>query len=240
MIGELAAEITRALATAAGRPARRVNERHWDYLAYGIRADDLRRIARRFRGRCAGLTVHEMLSLAQRLLGEAPIEPGHVGLILLGDRAPELTPDHFAELDAIAGLCKGWSHVDHMSAALTMPLLRAHKAETLGLLYSWNKSPNPLKRRASVVAFTRKAGESGAYTDEVLELCENLVWDTEDTVRKGVGWALKDNLRSAPERVTAYVKDLRRRGVSAVVTLYAIRDLRGPARSEVLAVRPGE
>jgi hypothetical protein len=35
-----------------------------------------------------------------------------------------------------------------------------------------------------------------------------------------------------------YVKGLRRKGVSAVITLYAIRDLNGKERKEVLDVKP--
>jgi hypothetical protein len=38
--------------------------------------------------------------------------------------------------------------------------------------------------------------------------------------------------------VLEYVKNLRRRGVSAVITLYAIRELKGREREAILAVRP--
>ena len=88
-----------------------------------------------------------------------------------------------------------------------------------------------------MVTFVRKVAESGEFTDEVIHLCENLIMDREDIVQKGVGWALKDNLRSAPDRILPYIKDLRRRGVSSTITLYAIRDLRGVKRQEVLAVK---
>lgn len=94
------------------------------------------------------------------------------------------------------------------------------------------------KRRASVVAFVRKIGKSGEFVDEALELCDNLIWDEEDLVRKGVGWALKDNMRGAKMRVLDYVKSLRREGVSSTITLYAIRDLKGKEREEVLNVKP--
>ena len=88
-----------------------------------------------------------------------------------------------------------------------------------------------------MVTFVRKVAESGEFTEEVISLCENLIWDEEDIVLKGVGWVLKDNLRSAPDRIFLYIKDLRRRGVSSMITLYAIRDLRGVKRQEVLAVK---
>jgi 3-methyladenine DNA glycosylase AlkD len=89
-----------------------------------------------------------------------------------------------------------------------------------------------------VVAFVRKIGSSGEFTDIVIEFCDNLVHDEEDLVLKGVGWALKDNLHGTGERVLDYVKSLRLKGVSSLITLYAIRDLKGKKRREVLNIRP--
>ncbi|UCG22883.1 MAG: DNA alkylation repair protein, partial [Chloroflexota bacterium] len=58
-----------------------------------------------------------------------------------------------------------------------------------------------------------------------------------DLVQKGVGWALKDNLRGDHDKVLAYVKELRRQGVPSTITLYAIRDLKGEERQAVLAIK---
>jgi len=54
-------------------------------------------------------------------------------------------------------------------------------------------------------------------------------------VQKGVGWSLKDMMRSDKERIVDYVIDLRTRGVSSVITLYAIKDIKGDERAEILA-----
>jgi 3-methyladenine DNA glycosylase AlkD len=88
-----------------------------------------------------------------------------------------------------------------------------------------------------VVTFTRKTAENGRFIDTALELCNNLIWDSEDLVRKGVGWALKDNMRFDKKRVLEYVRGLRRKGVSSTITLYAIRDLKGEQRREVLRIK---
>ena len=61
----------------------------------------------------------------------------------------------------------------------------------------------------------------------------------EDIVRKGVGWALKENMRSAPKKILPYVKGLRRRGVSSTIILYAIEDLKGAQRQAVLNLKIG-
>lgn len=131
-----------------------------------------------------------------------------------------------------------WAETDWFCIRVVQPLLRKFPKETMSLLRKWNSSKSLWKRRASVVAFTRKIGISGKFTHEVLELCDNLIWDSEDMVRKGVGWALKDNMRGAKKRVLDYVKSLRRKGVSSTITLYAIRDLKGKEREEVLKIKP--
>jgi 3-methyladenine DNA glycosylase AlkD len=124
--------------------------------------------------------------------------------------------------------------VDGFCIDVLQPLLLKYPEEVLKIVRKWNGAESLWKRRASVVVFTRKVGESGRFTDEALELCDNLVWDGEDYVRKGVGWALKDSMRGNKKKVLEYVKELRRKGVSAIITLYAIRDLKDKERNDVL------
>ena len=192
---------------------------------------------RGYRARIKAFSLEDRLDLADELFGMRIGELGHSPIYALALSVRELGPQHFERLDRMADGFTGWSHVDDFCISVLQPLLIAHRAETLELLERWNRSPNRWKRRASVVAFVRKVGESGEFTEEALRLCENLVGDREDLVQKGVGWALKDVMRGDRERVLGYVKELRRRGAPATITLYAIRDLRGPERERVLGVR---
>lgn len=119
------------------------------------------------------------------------------------------------------------------------PLLRKHTNETKQLIQKWNNSDHIWKKRASVVTFTRKIGAEGVYVDYLLELCDNLIWDNEDLVRKAVGWALKDNMVGRnKEKVLTYVINLRKMGVSSTITLYAIRKLKGSEREAILKIKP--
>jgi 3-methyladenine DNA glycosylase AlkD len=101
------------------------------------------------------------------------------------------------------------------------PLMLCQPGDVLPLLETWNRSPNPWARRASVVPFTHKVGASGRFTQDCLRLCEGLVWDL---VRKGVSWVLMD------------IRDLRQRDVSAVITLNVLHDLKGAQQAELLAI----
>ena len=190
-----------------------------------------------FRPRFLKLKLPERLELAQQLLGKHIGELGHAGIYVLTLSVEQLQTRHFPLLDAVADDFRSWSHIDHFCTEVMAPLLFKFSEKTLALLEKWNHSPNRFKRRASVVAFTHNVAKSAKFTDQVLRLCENLIRDDEDIVRKGVGWALKDNMRSAPKRILPFVKDLRRRGVSSTITLYAIRDLKPAQRKKVLAIK---
>ena len=224
-------------ATGPPKPERKFNKDD-EFVAYGLNVPAWRKIMREFRPRLRALSLDERLDLAEALFAEGEGWLGHSAIYVLALSTGDLGPEHFERLDRMADRLAGWSHVDDICITVVQPLLWAHGAETLALLDRWNGSPNRWKRRASVVAFVRKVGESGDVTEEAVRLCENLVFDREDLVRKGVGWALKDVMRGERQRVLEYVKELRRRGVSSTITLYAVRDLDGRERQEVLTVTP--
>lgn len=240
MSDKLIAGVHQAIKNTTGRHqpmADRRFHKHDAYLSYGLKASEFREIMDEFRPQFLALSLQERMNLAVKFLQERVGDLGHVGLHILTLSVKELGPEDLAYLDGLPVYFKSWSHVDHLSLGVMQPLLWKYRTETLELLEQWSRSPVRWKRRASVVTFVRKVAKSGEFIEEVIRLCENLVWDEEDIVQKGVGWALKDNLRSAPDRLLPYIKDLRRRGVSSTITLYAIRDLKGAKRNEVLGVK---
>ena len=74
--------------------------------------------------------------------------------------------------------------MDDFCINVLQAVLQKEQKATLNLVKKWNKSSNLWKKRASLVVFTRSIGESGKFTDVVLKLCENLIWDKEDLVQK--------------------------------------------------------
>ncbi|OGS71025.1 MAG: hypothetical protein A2Y96_02315, partial [Firmicutes bacterium RBG_13_65_8] len=194
-------ELKAAIAEAAGgrqpRPERRFH-RHDEYVSYDISTPAFSAILKRFRPSFLGLSLEERTSLAARLLSANIGELGHAGIHLLALSVEDLGPGHLPVLDCLMEDFHSWTHVDHLCADVLQPLLLRYPAETLSWMDRWSQSPNRFKRRCAVVPFTRKVGESGHFTSEALRLCARLAWDREDIVRKGVGWALKDCMRSEP------------------------------------------
>jgi 3-methyladenine DNA glycosylase AlkD len=215
-------------------------DKNRDYETYGLNAADYTALYEAFNPRFTALDLDERLSLTDRWARTGNTTLTHLGvhLLRLSVREHVLGPAHFGFLDGFLAHFRGWGNVDTLCSGVTRPLLEQHTDEVIALLRRWNASENQWKRRASVVTFTRGTAESGKYVDVTLELCDNLIWDEEDLVRKGVGWALKDTMRADKERILEYVKSLRRKGASSTITLYAIRDLKGEEREAVLRIKP--
>lgn len=208
------------------------------HRSYGIRTPEFRELAKAYLTCFKSLSLKERLELAKMLFKSGFSEQAGIGNVILEKSIAMLTTSEFDFLDDVASCLNNWSSTDSFSIHTVQPLLRKYPREILGLLRKWNVSKSMWKQRASVVTFTRSVGASGEFTNEALELCDNLIWDEEDLVRKAVGWALKDSLRGARMRVLDYVKSLRQRGVSSVITLYAIRDLKERERQQVLKAKP--
>jgi len=208
------------------------------YRSHGVGTQEQKALVKRYLPLFKELDLEDRLELARIFYSSGFSEQANFGNTLLELSVGELTPSRFDFLDEVADYLNNWASTDGFCIRVLQPILRKYPTETLTMLRGWNRSGNMWKRRASVVSFTRKIGASGEFTDEALELCDNLIWDDEDLVQKGVGWALKDCIRGDRKRVLEYVKNLRSRGASSTITLYAIRGLKGEERKEVLKIKP--
>lgn len=213
------------------------------YESYGMITPDVRSILRQYKEEIQQLYCKDAFALAMKFYTAHIEEQALAGNYVLQQKIDCITPAKFDFLDKALDHFRSWSAVDDIcveGGKVLSVLLQKYPKEILSLLRKWNKSPNMWKRRASVVPFTRKNGESGIYTKEGLELCGNIVWSEEDLVRKAVGWALKDLMRGDKQKVLNYVKQMRKVGVPRIITSYAIRDLERKERNEILNIKEEE
>ncbi|MEP3279556.1 MAG: DNA alkylation repair protein [Stappiaceae bacterium] len=210
------------------------NEPDPRYLGYGVRAPEMKRVIADLKTDFASLDVEQKIELAKRLICSGYGEQKTVALALL-ERVPDyFSPERFGLLEQLIRGLHGWSKIDAYTGSLLRLVLQAHDTELINLLGSWNIDPDPWLRRASVVIFTRKVAKSGLYKDVALSNCDSLINDPEHLVQTGVGWCLRDLMRWDKEEVLRYVVDLRNKGVSSTITLYALRDIKGEERRAVL------
>jgi 3-methyladenine DNA glycosylase AlkD/predicted nucleotidyltransferase len=234
--GEAEDLFTAMVQTIQQRVNAKMASQNVDFQHVWLSSPESKAIFRLHRQEIRWLPLRGRLHLARWLTLSDEIHGTGFANAVLELSAKELDPSDFAYLDEHLNHFRGWGPTDDFCINVLQPLLWKYPGQTLELLQQWNRSENPWKRRASVVVYTRKVGASGKFTRETLELCENLLWDKEDLVQKGVGWALKDGMRGDRTQVLEYVKALRRMGVSAVITLYAIRDLKGAERQKILEI----
>jgi len=206
-----------------------------NFKAYGITATQFEEMFNKYRPFFEQLSFEERMELSKRFFKSGYGGQMSFGIALLRMNVKNMNPGDFDVLEMVSDCLNNWGTVDGYCIGVLQPLLFKYPKEILQLLRRWNRAESLWKRRASVVVFTRKVGKSGRFTNEALELCDRLICDKEDYVRKGVGWALKDTMRGDKEKVLKYVEGLRQKGVSSVITLYAIRDLKGTGRKAVLS-----
>lgn len=205
------------------------------YESYGLRMPVLRNLLNRYKKDIQKLSCKDALALARKFFTSHIEEQVLAGNYVLHIKRDCLILARFNYLDKALGHLNSWSTIDDFCMNVFQSILLEYPKKALVILRGWNKSKNMWKRRASVVVFTRKVGESGKFAKEALEFCENLIWAKEDLVRKAVGWCLKDVMRGDKKRVLAYVKDLRQRGVPSVITSYALRDMGKEEKQRILS-----
>ena len=204
------------------------------YKSYGVRAQEMKRYILQLKPTFSKMETSEKISLAQRLIASGFGEQKTVALALLEREAQYFTQDRFDLLEEIFSQLFGWSKIDAYTGLFLRQILNAHEAELIELLKSWNLHDDQWLRRASVVLFTRQVARSERYKDVALANCDNLIHAKEHLVQTGVGWCLRDLMRWHKEDILPYVIDLRAKGISSKITPYALRDIKGDERKNIL------
>ena len=208
----------------------------YEYNSLGLGAVQFHAIMKTLRSEIDLLSLEDAKLIASELASTKVEEETQAANFVLGRHLKKMATSDLRYLSEYAEALCSWSQVDAFASMVMQPLIVKYPAEIIRILRKWNKATSVWLRRLSVVVFTRKTTSTSEFTSVGLELCENLVDAEEDLLRKGVGWALKDLMRGDKQRVLDYVKDLRLRGVSSTITLYAIADLKGKEREEILKI----
>jgi 3-methyladenine DNA glycosylase AlkD len=99
-------------------------------------------------------------------------------------------------------------------------------------LKDWTRSENRWMRRAAAVSLIIPA-KRGKYLADVLEIADLLLTDSDDMVRKGYGWLLKEASRLHQEEIFAYIM-AHKKEMPRTSLRYAIELMPPDKRSEVM------
>ena len=114
---------------------------------------------------------------------------------------------------------RNWGHCDGVSTWLIAASI-ANRPELLTRLARWTKSKSRWKRRGAAVSLIQEA-KQGRNTETIFQICDLLRDDTDDLVRKGVGWLLKETYPKKPREVLQFLGDWRASAPRLVLRLAA-------------------
>ncbi len=102
---------------------------------------------------------------------------------------------------------RNWAHCDGVSTWLIAASI-VNRPGLADRLPRWTKSKNRWKRRSAAVSLIQEA-KQGRNTETILHICDLLLNDTDDMVRKGVGWLLKETYPKKPDEVIGFLDNYR-------------------------------
>lgn len=199
---------------------------------HGLKSADVVRIGKEYFAQIKGRPKEEVFGLCEELWKSGYLEEAGIAC----------NWSYYIRKDYKAGDIKvfeRWVN-DYVTNWATCDTLCNHSVGTLIEMYpekiadlkKWAKSPNRWMKRASAVSLIVPA-RKGLFLDDILEIADILLTDSDDMVQKGYGWMLKASSQTHLKEVFDYV--ISKKAVMPRTSLrYAIEKM--PEELKVLAM----
>jgi 3-methyladenine DNA glycosylase AlkD len=229
IVSEIRAEIMRE---AEPEFAKRLKQYFKEPIkTHGLRAPQQKEIARKYYHRVKK-DMPTAIQVTQSLMETQVLDEASVGIMILRRMDRHLTPAHFDTVGSWVDLLTNWANTDGLSAWIIADIVEKDPSLTDRLL-EWTSSDNRWRRRAAAVSLIPIA-RRGAMLDQVFRIADRLMTDSDDMVRKGVGWLLKEASKEHPQEIRDYLQKWREEA-SALVLRYASEKL--PKEMRVLKTK---
>jgi len=187
---------------------------------HGVQAPQVREFARLAYRELKPWPVAERDRFVTELWKSGVLEEGSVVCYVYRRFAKVCGQREFAMFEQwIDRYVKNWGHCDGVGTWLIAASI-ANRPELMAKLGRWTKSKNRWKRRAAAVSLIQEA-KRGRSTETIFQICGLLRDDTEDLVRKGVGWLLKETYPKRPRETIRFLDDWRASAPRLVLRLAA-------------------
>src|SRR5579864_8290920 len=203
--------------------------------SHGWYTGDLRRMARRFRREIRkehGLDF--LVDVADELFSGSVLEEKIAAVLLLETLAAEFGDREFKRFASWLKRISSWADHDALVHYLIAPMVVA-KPSRVRSVFLWAKSSDRWHRRAACVALIRGA-RAKMFFPEITRLSNSLLNDTDDMVRKGLGWLLREAAKYDPKRTVPLLMKIRGRAPRLVLRT-ACETLPVESRRKILTVR---
>jgi 3-methyladenine DNA glycosylase AlkD len=171
---------------------------------HGVRAPDVKAVAREAYAEVKGWPAPQRLRFANGLWKSGRLEEGGVAIIIYRRFGKQCGAAEFAVFERwIDRYVHNWANCDGVASWLLAAAI-GNEPELIARLRPWTASRNRWKRRAAIVALLQEA-KRGRNTAAIFELAEKLLADPDDMVQKGVGWVLKETYPKRPRELMAFL-----------------------------------
>ncbi|GAB3426530.1 DNA alkylation repair protein [Niabella aquatica] len=173
-------------------------------LAYGIKANEINKIAKEFYKQLKPVNKQEILIICEELWASRYFEEALVACILSAAQHSKYEVADFKIFEHwVKDYVNSWADCDtlcnHTIGSFVM-MYPGHINE----LKKWARSPQRWVKRAAAVTLIIPA-RKGMFLKEIFEIADILIADKDDMIQKGYGWMLKAASQAYPKEVLNYV-----------------------------------
>jgi 3-methyladenine DNA glycosylase AlkD len=187
---------------------------------YGVRTPVLRELAREAYQQVKHWPVKERDRLVVQLWKSGMLEEGVIVTHLYRRFAKTCNEREFEMFEKwIDRYVRNWAHCDGVSTWLLAASIQ-NRPGLADRLAPWTKSKNRWKRRSAAVSLIWEA-KRGRNTETIFGICDLLMSDADDMVRKGVGWLLKETYPQKPSETLEFLDTWRSTAPRLVLRLAA-------------------
>jgi 3-methyladenine DNA glycosylase AlkD len=132
-----------------------------------------------------------------------------------------------------------WDSSDELSSIYARILeVDSVTDEVYAVLRTWNQSPNPWKRRQSILSllYYARSRQSVLPSRKIFPLIQALLLDADRFVQKAVGWSLRETLTPYPDEALTFIRR-HARDLSSTAFAEATRKLPPGQRAEIVGHR---
>lgn len=205
-MSEVIAEIRRELLAAADEKTKEGSSRFFkeEVRVYGVKTAAVNKLAKQFFSRLKGLGKDEIFSLCEELYKSGHLEEAGIAADWAYRIRDRYSPEDIEVFERwIDTYIDNWAACDTLCNHAVGSLVERYPT-LVARLKAWAVSPNRWMRRAAAVSLVVPV-RKGEFLGDALEIAGILLLDSDDMVRKGYGWLLKETSRQHQEDVFEFV-----------------------------------
>lgn len=157
---------------------------------YGMKSNDIKVISKKYYDFIKKISKEDLCRLCENLFKSDMYEQFIIAANWIQKRSNEFTSKDIKLFEEwIDKYVNNWAKCDVFCNHSVGSLIEKYP-KLIKYPKKWAKSKNLWMRRASAVSLITPA-KKGLFLDDIFEICDTLLEDKEDMVRKGYGWLLK-------------------------------------------------